>query len=143
MNSDNNFNLNNLFIPNPILDRLFNGELPLPNSEELYIQREQEKKLNRETPSKSTRPKLGEFRRVPSYKRGTADCKFYLKGTCKYGNDCSFKHPYLDKNYQPIVCKYFAAGYCQYRDSCPYSHPIDVLETDLLCGKCYEIIDGS
>lgn len=41
-------------------------------------------------------------------------CHFYLKGICKNGKDCSFKHP--------PPCKNYAKGSCRFGKDCNFAH---------------------
>ncbi|KFM28550.1 E3 ubiquitin-protein ligase makorin [Auxenochlorella protothecoides] len=47
-------------------------------------------------------------------------CRYYLEGTCRYGQACTFSHDLQDT--PSMVCKYWAAGFCKYGDKCRYDH---------------------
>ncbi|KAL6770473.1 hypothetical protein ACKKBF_B31380 [Auxenochlorella protothecoides x Auxenochlorella symbiontica] len=47
-------------------------------------------------------------------------CRYYLEGTCRYGQACTFSHDLQDS--PSMVCKYWAAGFCKYGDKCRYDH---------------------
>lgn len=50
----------------------------------------------------------------------TLQCRFFLKGLCKRGNDCFFAH---SLNAKPSVCKFFTSLQgCRNGDSCNFSH---------------------
>ena len=60
-------------------------------------------------------------------------CKFYLMGTCKYGNSCLYSHKnsnikeeeekketLTSKNNE--ICKFYKMGFCKYGKFCSYLH---------------------
>ena len=52
-------------------------------------------------------------------------CKFFLRGNCRFGNQCRFKHPYTnDSEKQTEICVFFQRGYCRYGNSCHFRHDI-------------------
>ena len=50
-------------------------------------------------------------------------CSFYLKGTCKKGDKCSFKHTRGDKS---VVCKHWLRGLCKKGLQCEFLHEYDL-----------------
>jgi len=49
-------------------------------------------------------------------------CKFFLKGTCKYGSNCKNLHQNPPQNnHQNIVCTYFLTNSCT-RPNCHFFH---------------------
>eukprot|EP01028_Stygiella_incarcerata_P010159 TRINITY_DN512_c0_g1_i7.p1 TRINITY_DN512_c0_g1~~TRINITY_DN512_c0_g1_i7.p1 ORF type:complete len:342 (-),score=88.14 TRINITY_DN512_c0_g1_i7:77-1102(-) len=47
-------------------------------------------------------------------------CSFFLRGQCKKGDDCPFRHEKRTKE----PCKFFIAGTCRNGDDCPFSHDL-------------------
>jgi hypothetical protein len=47
-------------------------------------------------------------------------CSFFLRGQCKKGDDCPFRHEKRTKE----PCKFFIAGTCRNGDACPFSHDL-------------------
>jgi len=52
-------------------------------------------------------------------------CKYYLNGTCKWGNSCRFSH----ETAMPIhntkeICKFYKEGTCRNGGNCPFSHEL-------------------
>ena len=48
----------------------------------------------------------------------TIVCKFHIKGYCKFGNECHYKH--VNKT---LECKYFSKyGQCKYNEDCWFRH---------------------
>ncbi|KAJ3711049.1 hypothetical protein C8R42DRAFT_690226 [Lentinula raphanica] len=52
-------------------------------------------------------------------------CPYYLKGDCRYGNQCINKHSKIGQVMQPLVCKYFLKGECKNGPYCMYRHNRD------------------
>lgn len=52
-------------------------------------------------------------------------CKYYLEGTCRYGNSCRFQHtrPSSTGGGSGEVCKFYLDGRCRYGDRCKFLHP--------------------
>eukprot|EP00158_Paraphelidium_tribonemae_P005134 Partr_v1_DN27181_c1_g1_i1_m15937 putative Polycomb group ring finger len=46
-------------------------------------------------------------------------CKYFLKGTCRMGNRCQFKH---QKNDKTVMCKHWLRGLCKKGDTCEFLH---------------------
>jgi len=47
-------------------------------------------------------------------------CRYYLTGTCKYGNNCKFSH---DLSLPPSqVCYYYKRGKCKFGNACRFLH---------------------
>ena len=50
-------------------------------------------------------------------------CKFFLRGNCRYGSQCRFKHPFTDDFEKPVdSCVFFQRGYCRYGNTCHFRH---------------------
>lgn len=49
-------------------------------------------------------------------------CQYFLKGDCRFGDNCRFEHPSAKKE---TVCPYFLRGTCRYGDKCRNEHPRD------------------
>eukprot|EP01060_Flectonema_neradi_P040367 TRINITY_DN915_c4_g1_i1.p1 TRINITY_DN915_c4_g1~~TRINITY_DN915_c4_g1_i1.p1 ORF type:complete len:319 (+),score=67.85 TRINITY_DN915_c4_g1_i1:60-959(+) len=48
-------------------------------------------------------------------------CKYYAKGNCKKGEDCSFTH--VDNKVMDVrICKSYAKGHCKYGNKCRFAH---------------------
>jgi len=59
-------------------------------------------------------------------------CQFYMRGECKLGNFCLFKHAKENKqknenevNTKNEICKNHQRGFCRFRERCKYKHSID------------------
>lgn len=69
-------------------------------------------------------------------------CKFFLKGNCRNGENCLYKHvlvlPPPRKFYESIPCKTFMRGaYCAYGQRCQFAHYVPRNYKKKLC-KNYE-----
>ena len=52
-------------------------------------------------------------------------CKFFLRGNCRYGSQCRFKHTSGNHSgKQTEHCVFFLRGYCRYGNSCHFRHTI-------------------
>ena len=50
-------------------------------------------------------------------------CKFFLRGNCRYGSQCRFKHPLTNNMEKPTgICVFFQRGYCRYGNTCHFRH---------------------
>uniref|UniRef100_A0A8C5R623 Cleavage and polyadenylation specificity factor subunit 4 n=1 Tax=Leptobrachium leishanense TaxID=445787 RepID=A0A8C5R623_9ANUR len=56
-------------------------------------------------------------------KSGAAVCEFYLKGTCRKGPMCPYRHPCGEKT---VVCKHWLRGLCKKGDNCEFLHVYDM-----------------
>ncbi|CAD8053789.1 unnamed protein product [Paramecium primaurelia] len=75
-------------------------------------------------------------------KKKTELCKnFMLKGSCKFGSECSYAHgqsellpkSHLHQNYKTKPCKNFLNnGWCNYGSRCQYIHPDNSLNKNKL-----------
>jgi cleavage and polyadenylation specificity factor subunit 4 len=55
-------------------------------------------------------------------------CKYFLKGTCHRGTQCSFFHP---KDARGVVCKHYLRGLCSKGDLCEFLHEVRTFLCDL------------
>ncbi|CAK72167.1 unnamed protein product (macronuclear) [Paramecium tetraurelia] len=79
-------------------------------------------------------------------KKKTELCKnFTLKGSCKFGKECSYAHgcsellpkAHLHQNYKTRPCKNFMNdGWCNYGSRCQYIHP----ENSIIKKKTHKLI---
>ena len=57
-------------------------------------------------------------------------CKYYQKGSCRYGNRCRYVHEYTESHDELMdQCKFFQKGYCRYGESCHFKHTNNNLPT--------------
>ena len=54
-------------------------------------------------------------------------CQFYMRGDCKLGNFCQFKHAnennrINEKSTLNEICRNYQRGYCKFREQCKYKH---------------------
>jgi hypothetical protein len=49
-------------------------------------------------------------------------CKFFLKGKCKYGDECRFIHNNPVEEKTSSACKFFVRGNCKYGYGCRFIH---------------------
>lgn len=56
--------------------------------------------------------------------RVVSPCKYYLRGSCRYGNSCHSLHSPVEdfKQPQPTFCKFFFSTGCRSGDACRFSH---------------------
>lgn len=48
-------------------------------------------------------------------------CTHFLRGNCRYGNNCKFSHERTDRK-KTVLCRYFLAGNCRRGKSCKFAH---------------------
>lgn len=48
-------------------------------------------------------------------------CKYFLKGTCHRGENCSYFHP---KDGRTVVCKHYLRGLCSKGERCEFLHEV-------------------
>ncbi|KJE97146.1 zinc finger protein [Capsaspora owczarzaki ATCC 30864] len=56
-------------------------------------------------------------------KSGAEICKLFLRGQCKKGNSCAFRHTRTDKK---VVCKHWLRGLCKKGEHCEFLHEYDM-----------------
>jgi len=49
-------------------------------------------------------------------------CKFYLKGSCRMGKDCKFRHSKQVTKEKEVVCKHWLRGLCKKGEGCEFLH---------------------
>ena len=49
-------------------------------------------------------------------------CRFFLRGTCRYGSDCRFSHDIDISRRAPQACRYYRQGRCRNGNDCRFSH---------------------
>eukprot|EP01120_Amphizonella_sp_Union-15-10_P010210 TRINITY_DN4064_c0_g1_i2.p1 TRINITY_DN4064_c0_g1~~TRINITY_DN4064_c0_g1_i2.p1 ORF type:complete len:285 (-),score=30.02 TRINITY_DN4064_c0_g1_i2:127-981(-) len=54
---------------------------------------------------------------------GEGICKFFLKGSCMKGNDCTYRHSRAERS---VVCKHWLRGLCKKGDLCEFLHQYDL-----------------
>lgn len=75
---------------------------------------------------KSQRPR----RHGQQFRKDSQQCKFFLQGNCRYGNQCRFKHPSADESQKKAdKCIFFQRGYCRYGSSCHFKHATSSLKS--------------
>ncbi|PIN10876.1 hypothetical protein CDL12_16525 [Handroanthus impetiginosus] len=105
-------------------------------------------------------PYHGEDEQFPNKSRSAVPCKDFMKGKCRWGDNCRFSHHFasdetfgrgarytsFDKDIEhqshnsgKPLCKYFAAGRCD-RDNCRFSHEDPKFNS--LEGRQCEVTDG-
>ena len=67
-------------------------------------------------------------------------CKYYLRGYCKKGDSCQFRHNSDDRKnrrrppsakFKTVHCTFYLGGYCKKQDNCTYIHdPIKLREME-------------
>ncbi len=50
-------------------------------------------------------------------------CKYFLRGTCKSGNRCEFRHTKAEK---AVMCKHWLRALCKKGDNCEFLHEYDL-----------------
>jgi hypothetical protein len=71
-------------------------------------------------------PAAGHVANPSNYK--TVLCRYFAKGACQYGDQCTFAHGPADmrkpgvKKLKTKLCKNFAAGDCKWGDRCNFAH---------------------
>jgi hypothetical protein len=59
-------------------------------------------------------------------------CRFFAKGECKNGDDCSFSHDVdADALAQIDLCVHFAHGKCKKGDECTFNHDFDPKDPEM------------
>lgn len=65
-----------------------------------------------------------------NFDKRSKECKFYVKGHCRYGDKCKFKHSESDiesasvNSMKSIICKYYLHGRCNFGQTCKFKHDI-------------------
>eukprot|EP01120_Amphizonella_sp_Union-15-10_P010209 TRINITY_DN4064_c0_g1_i1.p1 TRINITY_DN4064_c0_g1~~TRINITY_DN4064_c0_g1_i1.p1 ORF type:complete len:179 (-),score=9.21 TRINITY_DN4064_c0_g1_i1:34-570(-) len=54
---------------------------------------------------------------------GEGICKFFLKGSCMKGNDCTYRHSRAERS---VVCKHWLRGQCRKGNLCEFLHRYDL-----------------
>ena len=63
-------------------------------------------------------------------------CKFFTKGSCWKGSQCTYRHVQRDQPQASVdvtvdthsdICPYYRRGYCRFKDACKWSHVLPVL----------------
>ena len=80
------------------------------------------------------------FLHVKMEERGKYDvpCKYYLRGYCKNGRDCKYRHnieggiekkKYSNPRFKTVHCSFYLGGYCKKQEKCTFIHdPIKLRE---------------
>ena len=89
--------------------------------DEAYLRAQRAEDEARQPGKKASQP-TGSARQSPM----KTVCEFFLKGTCKFGDEC--------KNEHPVICTYFLKGTCKFGHECKNEHP-DICMY-FLDGKC-------
>lgn len=63
-------------------------------------------------------------------------CKFYMKGRCAQGNQCSFSHDAVPAT-KSEICKYHVNKCCLKGDECPFSHDLSAFPCKFYHTKGY------
>ncbi|KAJ1966764.1 Cleavage and polyadenylation specificity factor subunit 4 [Dispira parvispora] len=54
---------------------------------------------------------------------GSGICKYFLKGACRKGNSCQYRHTAASE--KSVVCKHWIRGLCKKGDQCEFLHVFD------------------
>ena len=78
---------------------------------------------------------------APKIEKKSKKCKYFLKGSCRDGDSCSFAHDLPTKIESPVkiskLCSYFIENDCREGESCKYSHQKPLAEN-----ICKEFMKG-
>jgi cleavage and polyadenylation specificity factor subunit 4 len=56
------------------------------------------------------------------YGLGQGICRFFLRGACRKGSRCEYKHSQSYRRDKSVMCKHWLRGLCKKGENCEFSH---------------------